>query len=63
MKLVWLEEKPVPMICKGTGHLTCHLTQKNNPPPCIFGGSIMTGHPPIYVGLYIDDLIYFSASE
>ena len=23
----------------------------------------MTGHPPIYVGLYIDDLIYFSASE
>ena len=23
----------------------------------------MTGHPPIYVGLYIDDLIYFSAGE
>ena len=23
----------------------------------------MTGHPPIYVGLYVDDLIYFSARK
>ena len=23
----------------------------------------MPGHPPIYVGLYIDEFIYFSASE
>ena len=34
---------------------------KNN--PCIFSGSIMPDHPPIYVGLYIDDYIYISASE
>ena len=23
----------------------------------------MPGHPPIYVGLYVDEFIYFSASE
>ena len=23
----------------------------------------MPGHPPIYVGLYVDDFIYFSARE
>ena len=23
----------------------------------------MPGHPPIYVGLYIDDFMYFSASK
>ena len=30
--------------------------------PCIFSGLIMPGHPPIYLGLYVDDFIYFSAS-
>ena len=27
------------------------------------GVSIIPGHPPIYVGLYVDGFIYFSASE
>ena len=41
--------------------LVIGLKKKN--PQCIFSGSIIPGHPPIYVGLYVDDFIYFSASE
>ena len=28
--------------------------------PCIFYGTILPNHPPIYVGLFVDDIIYFS---
>jgi len=28
--------------------------------PCIFTGNILSGQPPIYIGLYVDDFIYFS---
>ena len=31
--------------------------------PCIFHGCLIPGHPPIYIGLYVDDLIYFSESN
>ncbi len=31
--------------------------------PCIFYGSIIEGEPPIYVGIYVDDFIYFSQSR
>ena len=30
---------------------------------CIFHGTAVKGHPPLYVGLYIDDFIYFSSSD
>ena len=30
---------------------------------CIFSGIVIKGHPPIYVGLYVDDFIYFSSSD
>ena len=30
--------------------------------PCIFTGSIIEGEPPLYLGLYVDDFVYFSAS-
>ena len=30
---------------------------------CIFSGIVLKGHPPIYVGLYVDDFIFFSASD
>ena len=29
--------------------------------PCIFHGSIIPGKAPLYVGLYVDDFIYFSS--
>jgi hypothetical protein len=31
--------------------------------PCIFTGQIIDGQPPIYLGVYVDDFTYFSASE
>ena len=31
--------------------------------PCIFSGEVLPGHPPIYIGLYVDDCVYFSASD
>ena len=31
--------------------------------PCIFTGSLIPGEPPIYLGLYVDDFIYFSESD
>jgi hypothetical protein len=29
--------------------------------PCIFSGTLIPGEPPIYLGLYVDDFIYFFA--
>jgi hypothetical protein len=31
--------------------------------PYLFVGSILPGHPPIYMGIYVDDIIYFSTSD
>ena len=31
--------------------------------PCIFVGTLIPGEPPLYLGLYVDDFIYFSASD
>lgn len=30
--------------------------------PCLFHGNIIPGQPPLYIGLYVDDCIYFSES-
>ena len=31
--------------------------------PCIFVGTLIEGGPPIYVGIYVNDIIYFSGSD
>jgi hypothetical protein len=31
--------------------------------PCIFYGTLTEGEPPLYLGLYVDDFYYFSASR
>jgi hypothetical protein len=31
--------------------------------PCLFYGTLIKGQPPIYLGLYVDDFIYFSESQ
>jgi hypothetical protein len=31
--------------------------------PCIFYGTLIKGEPPLYLGLYVDDFYYFSASK
>ena len=30
--------------------------------PCLFKGSIIPGQPPLFLGLYVDDMVYFSES-
>ncbi len=31
--------------------------------PCLFVGTLIEGQPPIYVGIYVNDIIYFSHSD
>jgi hypothetical protein len=31
--------------------------------PCLFVGYLIDSEPPIYVGIYVDDIIYFSTSD
>ena len=31
--------------------------------PCIFYGYLLVSQPPIYVGIYVDNIIYFSESR
>jgi hypothetical protein len=31
--------------------------------PCLFMGTLIDGEAPIYVGIYVDDIIYFSPSD
>ena len=31
--------------------------------PCLFHGVLIEGQPPLYLGLYVDDFIYFSANR
>jgi hypothetical protein len=46
----------------------CHHLQslglRNSPTsPCLFTGTHIEGGPPIYIGIYVDDIIYFSPSD
>ena len=34
-----------------------------NNAPCIFKGQIIPNQPPLYLGLYVDDFVYFSESD
>ena len=34
-----------------------------NDPWCIYTGILVTGEPPIYIGVYVDDFTYFSCSD
>ena len=38
-----------------------HLTPCKNA-PCIFHGNIIPDKPPLYIGVYVDDFVYFSTS-
>jgi len=40
------------------------LGLKNSPSsPCLFTGTLIEGGPPIYIGIYVDDIIYFSPDD
>jgi hypothetical protein len=37
--------------------------QNSDTSPCLFLGNLLEGNPPIYVGIYVDDIIYFSPCD
>jgi hypothetical protein len=40
-----------------------YVLKNSKTSPCIFKGELMPGSALIYVGIYVDDIIYFSANE
>jgi len=42
----------------------CSVGLCNSPTsPCLFKGIILPGQPPIYIGIYVDNIIYFSTCD
>jgi hypothetical protein len=48
---------------KLSSHLHSMGLQSSPNSPCLFMGSLLPGLPPIYVGIYVDDINYFSNSD
>ncbi len=46
-----------------SSHLLSMGLKASSTSPCLFMGTLIEGEPPIYVGIYVDDIIYFSASD
>jgi hypothetical protein len=46
-----------------SSHLKTMGLKNSDNSPCLFMGTIIEGEPPIYVGIYVDDIIYFSSSD
>jgi len=44
-------------------HLLSMGLRQSSISPCLFVGTLIEGQPPIYIGNYVDDIIYFSASD
>jgi hypothetical protein len=43
-----------------SSHLKSMGLQCSSTSPCLFVGTLVAGEPPIYVDIYVDDIIYFS---
>jgi hypothetical protein len=61
--LYGLKRAPKLWFQKLSSHLTSMGLKASSTSPCLFMGSLIDGEPPIYVGIYVDDIIYFSASD
>jgi hypothetical protein len=48
---------------KLSNHLKNMGLQNSASSPCLFVGTLIPGEPPVYVGIYVDDIIYFSPSS
>ena len=46
-----------------SSHLKAMGLKCSETSPCIFYGVLVPGEPPVYVGIYVDDIIYFSTSD
>jgi hypothetical protein len=44
-------------------HLKSMGLRNSKTSPCLFIGNLIEGGPPIYIGIYVDDIIYFSPSD
>jgi len=44
-------------------HLKVMGLKNSESSPCLFTGVLIPGEPPIYVGIYVDDIIYFSSND
>jgi len=44
-------------------HLRSLGLRNSSTSPCLFIGNLIEGGPPIYIGIYVDDIIYFSTSD
>jgi hypothetical protein len=44
-------------------HLKAMRLQNSKSSPCLFVGTFIPGHPPIYIGIYVDNIIYFSPED
>lgn len=69
LQLVWLESAP-----RGAPrhwyNLLCSVLESPElglkccpHDPCIFHGCLIPGKPPLYLAIYVDDIIFFSASD
>jgi len=45
------------------GHLRSMGLRQASPNSCLFVGELIEGGPPIFIGIYVDDIIYFSTSD
>jgi hypothetical protein len=46
-----------------SSHLKAMGLKCSETSPCLFYGVLVPGEPPVYVGIYVDDVIYYSASD
>jgi hypothetical protein len=60
--LYGLQRAPNIWFEKLRSHLHSMGLQSSPNSPCLFVGQLIEGEAPIYVGIYIDDIIYFSPS-
>jgi hypothetical protein len=46
-----------------SSHLRSMGLKQSEHSPCIFTGVLVPGEAPIFVGIYVDDIIYFSGCD
>jgi len=61
--LYGLKRAPKLWFEKLSSHLKAMGLTSSPSSPCLFVGTLIPGEPPVYVGVYVDDIIYFSPSS
>jgi hypothetical protein len=61
--LYGLKRAPKLWFDKISTHLKSMGLKSSSNSPCLFFGTLIEGQAPIYVGIYVDDIIYFSPSD